>query len=106
MQFISQDGRTFKIDDKALKHCTKVSNTNLEVVNLTGIKSNILRKVIQYCQIHQNDAYIPKISRPLKSNLIFEVVDFQDAEFITQLDFEEIFQIIQAAEVLGIDRLS
>ncbi|CAD8135825.1 unnamed protein product [Paramecium octaurelia] len=105
MQFISQDGQTFKIGEQALKHCTKVNNTNLEVFNLTGIKSSILKKVIQYCQMHQNVAYIPQISKPLKSKAIYDIVDFQDAEFITELDLEEIFQIIQAAEVLGINAL-
>lgn len=32
-------------------------------------------------------------------------MNFKDANFITSIDFEEIFQIIQAAEVLGIDTL-
>ncbi|CAD8139088.1 unnamed protein product [Paramecium pentaurelia] len=105
MQFISQDDLTFNINNKALKYCTKVSNTNLEVIKFAGINSNILRKVIQYCEIHQDDVSIPQISRPFKSNLIYDIVNFKDANFITSIDFQEISQIIQAAELLGIDTL-
>lgn len=35
----------------------------------------------------------------------FEIVNFKDAEYITNLEFEEILQIIKVAEILGINAL-
>ncbi|CAD8132560.1 unnamed protein product [Paramecium pentaurelia] len=105
MKFISQDGQAFEITEYALKHCTKLSKTNSEIFNLTSTNSNILRKVVQYCEMHQGNDFIPEIKKPLKSNNMFEIVNFIDAQYITNLEFEEIFQIIQVAQILGINTL-
>ncbi|CAD8077085.1 unnamed protein product [Paramecium sonneborni] len=106
MKFISQDDITFEIDNEVLRQCTKICNTDSSIVKLTSTKSKILQKVIQYCEMHLNDFDIPEIQKPIKyQHNIFDIVSFKDAQFITNLEFEEIIQIIQAAKFLGINTL-
>ncbi|CAK60317.1 unnamed protein product (macronuclear) [Paramecium tetraurelia] len=105
MKFITQDGQAFEITENTLKYCSKVSNKNTETLNLTSINSSILKKVVQYCEMHKGDDIIPKIQKPLLSNNLYEVLSFKDAEYITNLELEELLHIIQAAEFLGINTL-
>ncbi|CAD8143230.1 unnamed protein product [Paramecium octaurelia] len=105
MKFNTQDGQAFEIADETLKYFTKVCKTNVETLNLTSINSRIMKKVVQYCEIHQEDDIIPEIQKPLLSNNLYEIVGFKDAEYITNLEFEELLHIIKAAELLGINTL-
>ena len=59
---------------------------------------------MEYCEKHREDN--PKeIVKPLKTSDMYQLVDENDAKFIDQLNLEELFEIIMAANYLDIRSL-
>ncbi|KAB5573799.1 hypothetical protein DKX38_000993 [Salix brachista] len=96
----SSDGETFKVEEAvALKSRTikrmieETSSSNRELITLPIVSGNILAKVLQYCENHGGD-----------DKSIAEELRAWDADF-AKLDKDTLFQLILAANYLGIERL-
>lgn len=72
-------------------------------IPLQNVKSNILKKVIEYMQYHHKNP--PKeIEKPLKSANMREVVNDWDAQFV-EVDQETLFELILSANYMDIKPL-
>ncbi|CAD8047432.1 unnamed protein product [Paramecium primaurelia] len=105
----TQDGVIIEVD-KEVACKSHLINTIIddtgseEEIPLPNVKSSILKKVIQYCELHRNDTP-PEIEKPLRSNNLSDCVEQKDAEFIDIPNLEELFDIILAANYLDIKSL-
>ncbi|KAM3144457.1 suppressor of kinetochore protein mutant [Paramecium bursaria] len=105
----SQDGLVLEVQKEvAIKShliSTIIEDTGLEEeIPLPNVKFNILKKVMQYCEMHKDDNP-PEIEKPLRSTNMAEIVDQKDADFIDIGNLEELFDIILAANYLDIKSL-
>ena len=96
----SSDGETFEVDEAvALKSRTikrmidETSSSNREVITLPIVSGSILAKVLRYCEKHTGD-----------DKSIAEELGAWDADFV-KLDEDTLFQLILAANYLGVERL-
>jgi S-phase kinase-associated protein 1 len=96
----SSDGETFEVEEavalesKTIKHMIEESSSsNQEVITLPIVSGNILAKVLQYCEKHIED------DRSTAKEL-----STWDADFV-KLDKDTLFQLVLAANYLGIERL-
>ena len=106
---ISSDGQKFEISAKAAMRSQIVKESiignNQEEIefNANNIKGDILKKVVEYLEHHENEE--PKeIERPLPSLNFQECVDEWDYNFI-DVDINTIFEIINASNYLNIPPL-
>ncbi|KAF9689576.1 hypothetical protein SADUNF_Sadunf01G0106500 [Salix dunnii] len=97
----SSGGETFEVDEAvALKSTTikrmigETSSGNREVITLPIVSGNILAKVLQYCEKHTADG----------KSIADQELGTWDADFV-KLDKDTLFQLILAANYLGIERL-
>ncbi|KAF9689577.1 hypothetical protein SADUNF_Sadunf01G0106600 [Salix dunnii] len=97
----SSDGETFEVDEAvALKSRTikrmieETSSGNREVITLPIVSGSILAKVLQYCEKHTADG----------KSIGDQELRTWDADFV-KLDKDTLFQLILAANYLGIERL-
>lgn len=72
-------------------------------IPLPNVNKDILDKVIEFCKHHVNDP-MPDIEKPLKSNIMSEVVPEWDANFI-EVEQSMLFAIILAANYLDLPNL-
>lgn len=96
----SSDGETFEVEEAvALESKTiklmieESSSSNQEAITLPIVSGNILAKVLQYCEKHIEDDR--STAKELRS---------WDADFV-KLDKDTLFQLVLAANYLGIERL-
>ena len=69
------------------------------------MKTNVLVKVIEYCQHYQNVDQMTPITTPIKNPKINEVVQQWYAEFVRDLEKEFLFELVTAANYLDIKPL-
>ena len=69
------------------------------------MKTNVLVKVIEYCQHYQNVEQMTPITTPIKSPKINEVVQQWYADFVRDLEKEFLFELVTAANYLDIKPL-
>lgn len=103
IQFVTDDGVQFKTPIQILKmfnHIAedfhKLENNNIQ---LCGINSEIFGFILKFCDKH-NCIPPPEIKRPLISNDIQVLVSEWDANYINQFDFDNVVNILVAAEKL------
>ena len=106
---ISSDGQKFEISAKAAMRSQIVKESiignNQEEIefNANNIKGDILKKVVEYLEHHENEE--PKeIERPLPSLNFQECVDEWDYNFI-DININTILEIINASNYLNIPPL-
>ncbi len=75
-----------------------------EEIPLPNVKSNILKKIIEYCTYVKENGLPPEIEKPLRSANMHEVVDAWYANFV-EVEQEILFEIILAANYLDIKSL-
>mmetsp|Transcript_9956 Transcript_9956/g.18854 ORF Transcript_9956/g.18854 Transcript_9956/m.18854 type:complete len:163 (-) Transcript_9956:2128-2616(-) len=73
------------------------------VVPLPNVKSNILKKVIEFCEHHVNEPMMD-VEKPLKSSVMSEIASEWDAKFV-DLEQEVLFELILAANYMDIKSL-
>jgi len=80
-----------------------VQDETAEEIPLLNVKSNVLKKVVEYMRYHAENP--PKeIEKPLKSPNMAEVVSQWDADFV-DVDQELLFELILAANYMDIKQL-
>eukprot|EP00540_Astrosyne_radiata_P022412 CAMPEP_0116847684 /NCGR_PEP_ID=MMETSP0418-20121206/14569_1 /TAXON_ID=1158023 /ORGANISM="Astrosyne radiata, Strain 13vi08-1A" /LENGTH=123 /DNA_ID=CAMNT_0004479153 /DNA_START=63 /DNA_END=431 /DNA_ORIENTATION=- len=72
-------------------------------VPVMDVKAETLRKIIEYLE-HYKDSKPPEIEKPLKSNIMSQVVYEWDANFI-DVDQETLFELILGANYMDIKPL-
>ncbi len=102
---ISADGEEFKIERKIAECSVLIKNFiedlgDNEIIPVGGVKSNILKKVIEWCDHHQDDKPPVEDERDKK---LAEVGEWDQKFF--QLDQKMLFEIILAANYLNIKKL-
>ena len=104
---ISSDNEKFEISSKAAKRSTVVNNV-LESypedseIPIPNVKSNILKKIIEYLNHYENEEPLT-IIKPLKNNFK-DCVSEWDYNFVNQ-DQNTIFEIILGANYMDIKPL-
>ncbi|KAG5228615.1 SKP1 protein [Salix suchowensis] len=96
----SSGGESFEVDEavavesRTIKRMIEeTSASNREVITLPIVSGSILAKVLRYCEKHTGD-----------DKSIAEELRAWDADFV-QLDDDTLFQLILAANYLGVERL-
>jgi hypothetical protein len=108
----SSDGIEYTIDINISNMSGYVSNflkenqNQINLISLENIKSPELKLVIQFCEHHKFTSP-PEILKPLQYNELSKCVqDEWDAEFISNLEFEKVTELLLAAEYLMINSLT
>ncbi|PHJ26138.1 suppressor of kinetochore protein 1 [Cystoisospora suis] len=108
---ISQQGDEFEVDvavacmSTLVKTMVEEDEDCHESIPLPNVETNILRKVIEYCEHHYNNPP-DEIPKPLKSSNLAEVVSEWDYQFINDnSDQKVLFALILAANYLNIKPL-
>ncbi|OQS02826.1 S-phase kinase-associated protein 1A [Thraustotheca clavata] len=68
------------------------------------IESSLMKKVASFIMYHQHNP-MKSIEKPIPSNNIYDAVEVWDADYITELDIAALFDLILAANQLGIKSL-
>lgn len=106
---ISSEGEEYEVDEKVACKSNLIKNiiedTGIDdKIPLPNLKSNTLKKVLEYCEMHKNNDP-SEIEKPLKTNNLAELVEPADYSFINMPNLEDIFDIILAANYLDIKSL-
>ena len=103
----SSDSKRLSLDIKAINNSEFLKNFHQDFpnaeVNLKQINYSTLAKVTEFLEYHKNKKP-KKIQRPLPKKDFRECVDEWDYKFIN-LDIEEIFELMLAANFLNIQSL-
>ncbi|KAF8318660.1 putative negative regulator sulfur controller-3 [Clavulina sp. PMI_390] len=111
---LSSDGQTFTVDDPVARRSGVIASVLEdcgydEAIPLLNVPADVLAKVLEYCDHHQNDPTPPPDgewnsgSADLKARRS-SPIDPWDAQYIT-CDQETLFEVIQAASYLDIKAL-
>lgn len=73
----------------------------LEIPPLKKVKHRVLMKVIEYCK-HYADDPMQAIELPFKSHDISDIVQDWYANFVTNLTLLELWELMAAAEYMGV----
>jgi len=104
----AQDGKSFTVSREVAMMSELVKtmwegDKNEKEIPLQNVKSEILKKVIDYMQFHHKNP--PKeIEKPLKSGNMREVVSDWDANYV-EVDQETLFDLILSANYMDIKPL-
>ena len=107
---ISSDGEKFIIDEQSaqrsvlLKGVFEDYKENMEDTQIGDISSPILKKVFEYLQYYK-DCEPKELPRPLPSANMADVCSEWDIKFLSELELDSIFDIINAANYLDIKSL-
>jgi S-phase kinase-associated protein 1 len=104
---LSSDQKEYKVSRKAAKISSLIeeamlndNDDDIPIIPLLEVDSTMLEKIIQFLEHHENDPFLEP-EKPLKSNILKEVVTEWDANFIT-VDNETFYAIVKAADYLNI----
>lgn len=75
-----------------------------EEIYLPNVKSNPLKKIIEFCEHYRNNDP-PEIEKPLPKNSLKELVDPWDEQFINIPSQEELLELLLASNYLDIKSL-
>ncbi len=107
---ISTDNQPIKIDSKSaqrstfLKRLLNEENQKEKQIKLKDIKYDILKKVVEYLNYYKNKA--PKeIPKPVPSGNLNTFLNDWDLEFITNIDLDATFELMNASANLEIQTL-
>mmetsp|Transcript_19900 Transcript_19900/g.37733 ORF Transcript_19900/g.37733 Transcript_19900/m.37733 type:complete len:168 (-) Transcript_19900:206-709(-) len=112
VKLVSKDGDSFKVPLGVAKMSELVKSMMDEdaeddskdiEIPLPNVKSQVLQKVIEFCEHHLEDA-MTEIEKPLKSQVMADVVQKWYADFV---DLEQVllFELILAANYMDIKPL-
>jgi len=107
VHLVSQEGETFEISLENAK-MSELVNTMIDEededetqeIPLPGVKSTILAKIVEFMNHYKVDP-MTEITKPIKSNIMSEVVQEWYANFVN-VDQEELFELILAANFMDI----
>ena len=107
----SSDGVEFQVNNGIANMSVFIAtflkeNHILPILHLDNIKSTDLSIIIQFCEHHK---YIqpPEIVRPLQYNELSKCVsDVWDSEFISNIEFDKVTELLLVADYLGISSLT
>ncbi len=105
----SKEGKEFKVTRKAAELSGLIKNTIVdsvqdEIVPLTEVDEKSLEKIIVYLNKWNGDCP-PEIEKPLKSSVLKDVTDEWSANFIDEMDLEEITNLTISANFMEITSL-
>lgn len=104
LTFKTKDNLEVVYSIQILKMLNALQNLNSNIVNL-DIGSNEFKFIIQFCE-HHNFIHPPQIIRPLQFNELRRCVSDQwDAEFINSFDYNQVTDLLQAADYLKCNSL-
>ena len=107
---ISSDKLNIEIDKESAKKSITleglISGLNKEknTIELPNIKGDILKKIVDYL-IYYKDKTPKEIPKPLPSSKLNLILDEWDNNYINNVELENIFDLLQAADYLGIATL-
>ena len=107
---ISSDNHKIEIDSKSaqksslLKKKLLDSNKKKEEIQLKNIKYDILKKVADFLEYYKNRP-TKQIAKPTPSENLNAFLDDWDLQFITSINLDETFELMNAASELGIQSL-
>ena len=107
---LSGDGEKFTIDEKSaqksglLKGLFEDYKEDMEETQVSDISAAILKKVFEYLE-HYKESDPKEIPRPLPSANMSEVCGEWDVKFLSDLELDSVFDVINAANYLDIKSL-
>lgn len=109
LKLLSKEGKEFTISKKAADLSGLIKNIISdigpdEVIPLTEVDEKSLEKIIIYLNKWNGEAP-PEIDKPLKSSVLKEVTDEWSADFIDELDLENLTNITVSANFMEITPL-
>ena len=106
----SSDGKVFEINDKALflsKFLNDIIDNNRELdqeIIINKVDAKNLEKIVEYLKHYETEK--PKeIPKPIPSNDLKSFLNEWDYNFINPISIEELIDLINASNFLGIDSL-
>ena len=107
---VSSDNQKIEIDTESaqkshlLKGLITDFNSQQEPIQLPDIKYDILKKVVEYLTYYKDK--VPKdIPKPMPSANLSEVIDEWDVNFINNIELDNVFDLINAANYMDIPSL-
>ena len=106
----SSDNQKIEIDQESaqksiiLKNLIPKFNENHEPIQLSEIKYDILKNIVDYL-IHYKDKTPKDIPKPLPSANLSEFLEEWDIQFINSFELEKVFDISRAANYMDIPSL-
>jgi len=117
VNLVSQEGDKFEVSKKVATMSELVKtmiededddddddNEDEQEIPLPNVKSNVLSKVIEFCNYHTENDPMQEIEKPLKSANMHDVVEPWDANFV-DIEQETLFELILAANYMDIKSL-
>lgn len=105
----SSDNIKVTIDSKSAVRSYLLKNllqdyTEENDIPMPDIKGEVLKKCVEF-MIHYKDSDPKEITRPLPSPNLFDVTDEWDVNFISGIDLDSVFDIINASNYLDLKPL-
>lgn len=106
IKLISADGVSYPVERKVLEQSVLLKNMLEDIgdeiteVPIPNIQSNVLRKVLDYCEYHKNDPQVTSSDESVSRSKNSEISAW-DQKFL-QVDQEMLFEIIMTANYLDI----
>ena len=109
IKVLSKEGKEFTISKKSADLSILLKNAREEMgtddsIPLAEVDEKSLEKIIQYMN-KWNGEQPPEIEKPLKSSILKEVTDEWSADFIDNMDLEELTNITVSANFMEITPL-
>jgi S-phase kinase-associated protein 1 len=112
IDLVSQEGDTFKVDVKVANMSELIKtmipeddddDSEAQEIPLPNVKTAVLKQVIDFCK-HYLEEPVTEMKKPLESGNLSELVQEWYVSFVN-LDKEPLFELILAANYLGIKQL-
>lgn len=110
VNLVSKEGDTYQVVTEVAKMSELVKtmmdedgDEDVSEIPLPNVKATVLSKVIEFCTHHREDPMI-EIEKPLKSNIMSEVVQKWYADFVN-VEQVLLFELILAANYMDIKPL-
>ena len=109
LTLVSSDNQKIQIDSKSAERSQLLKgfladSAQKDEIALTDIKSDILKKVVEYL-VYYKDKTPKEIPKHLPSSNLLEVIDEWDVNFINGIDLDNVFDLISAANYMDISSL-
>ena len=109
IKLLSKEGKEFKLSRKAADLSALIKNTIVdvgpdEIIPLTEVDEKSLEKIIVYLTKWNGDCP-SEIEKPLKSSVLKDVTDEWSANFIDDMDLEEVTNLTISANFMEITSL-
>ncbi|MBM3202529.1 hypothetical protein FJZ55_01280 [Candidatus Woesearchaeota archaeon] len=109
---ISTDGASFAVQKRMVTtgdHRCKLVETMVEdgstsVVPLIGVSSKVLAAIMTYCSDRAGKSAVV-VERPLIGTTLDAVLPAADADFIGGMSVEDVYQLANGAQYMGVDPL-